>query len=70
MTPIGPHEIGLMLNVSRQRVNQLMAHDDFPAPWVVLATGRIWRDQDIAAWAKKGGRIVRPLPDLTGGGTT
>lgn len=60
-TPIGPHELAVMLNVSRQRVNQLMAADDFPAPWATLATGRIWRAEDIAAWAKVKGRTVRPI---------
>lgn len=60
-TPIGPHEIAVMLNVSRQRVTQLMAADDFPAPWAVLATGRIWRAEDIARWAEPKGRRVYPI---------
>jgi hypothetical protein len=58
-TPIGPHEIAVMLNVSRQRVQQLMSQDGFPAPWATLATGRIWAAEDIAAWAKAKGRTVR-----------
>lgn len=60
-TPIGPHEIAVMLNVSRQRVTQLMQRDDWPAPWAVLATGRIWRAEDIAAWAERDGRTVRAI---------
>jgi len=49
-----------MLGVNRQRVLQLMKTyaADFPAPWEELATGRIWRDTDIAAWAKAHGRTV------------
>jgi prophage regulatory protein len=61
-TPIGPHEIAVMLNVSRQRVQQLMAHDDFPEPWAVLATGRIWAAEDVEAWGLKAGRRIWPLP--------
>ena len=59
-TPIGPREIALILGVNRQRVLQLMKTyaDDFPEPWVVLGTGKIWRDTDIAQWAKKHGRKV------------
>lgn len=51
-TPVGPHEISVILGVNRQRVLQLQRdHADFPAPWVELATGRIWRDTDIVRWA-------------------
>lgn len=57
--PVGPAEIGQILGVSRQRVTQLMASDDFPAPWVELASGRVWRDSDIVAWAEGKGRTVQ-----------
>jgi prophage regulatory protein len=60
-TPIGPHEIAVMLNVTRQRVMQLRAREDFPAPWATLATGHIWRAEDIAAWAELDGRTVHPI---------
>lgn len=60
-TPIGPAEIARMLNVTRQRVTQLRERDDFPKPWATLATGHIWRAEDVAAWAEKGGRKVRAL---------
>jgi len=66
-TPIGPHEIAVMLNVSRQRVQQLMAQDDFPEPWATLATGRIWAAEDIAAWAKAKGRRVWRVDASTDG---
>ncbi len=59
-TPIGPHEIALMLGVTRQRVMQLRARDDFPKPWASLATGHIWRAEDIEAWAEADGRKVHP----------
>lgn len=58
--PVGPHEIGQILGVSRQRVTQLMAGDDFPEPWAELASGRVWRDTDIVQWAESKGRAVQP----------
>lgn len=50
-----------MLNVNRQRVTQLREHPDFPAPWVTLATGVVWRDTDVVAWATRHGRTITPL---------
>jgi len=64
-TPIGPHEIAVMLNVSRQRVQQLMEKDDFPEPWAVLATGRIWAAEDVEAWGVKAGRRIWPVDTST-----
>lgn len=58
-TPIGPREIAAILGVNRQRVLQIQRdHADFPAPWVELGTGRIWRDTDVIAWALSKGRTV------------
>lgn len=46
-----------MLGVSRQRLTQLRTdHRDFPAPWVELGTGAVWRDSDVVAWATAHGR--------------
>lgn len=60
-TPIGPREVAAMLSISRQRLTQLRGdHADFPAPWVMLGTGAIWRDSDVSAWAKAHGRKVEP----------
>lgn len=47
---VGPQEVATMLGVSRQRVTQLAARDDFPAPAVVLASGKVWHTEDIEAW--------------------
>lgn len=56
-------EIGTFLGVSRQRVSQLAArHHDWPAPVAELAVGRIWRADDIRAWATRHGRPV-PLDE-------
>ena len=46
-------EVAEILGVSTQRVHQLLhAHADFPKPEAVLAVGRIWKREDIVAWAK------------------
>lgn len=57
---IGPHEIALMLGVTRQRVTQLRQETDFPPPRAVLATGYIWHDTDIEKYAREKGRTFTP----------
>lgn len=47
----GAHEVAQMLGVSRQRVFQLAARDDFPRPVAVLKATRVWRTEDVLAWA-------------------
>lgn len=39
-----------MLGVSRQRVHQLMAQEDFPAPTVSLSSGHVWERAVIEEW--------------------
>lgn len=53
---MGPQEIAHYLGVSRQRVTQLASRPDFPAPTAVLASGKVWRTEDIEEWAKARGR--------------
>ena len=48
---VGAREIERWFGVSRQRVQQLIARPDWPAPCAVLAMGKIWLHEDIAAWA-------------------
>jgi prophage regulatory protein len=55
---VGAQEIGRMLNVNRQRVNQLAATTEFPAPLAVLAMGKVWAANDVEAWAKRRGRVI------------
>jgi ATP-dependent Clp protease ATP-binding subunit ClpA/predicted DNA-binding transcriptional regulator AlpA len=47
---LGVAEIAAMLGLSRQRVNQLIQHDDFPAPDAELSAGRIWSREAVEAW--------------------
>jgi predicted DNA-binding transcriptional regulator AlpA len=56
---VGPAEIGEMLGVTRQRVDQL-ARDDktFPTPVASLATGRVWESEAVEKWARDTGRIT------------
>jgi prophage regulatory protein len=49
---VGAHEIRDLLGVSRQRVYQLAARPDFPAPVAKLAQGNIWALEDVEAWIK------------------
>ena len=54
MQPLmGAQEIRLRLGVSRQRVEQLMKRADWPVPYASLATGRVWRTEDIEAWIRE-----------------
>jgi predicted DNA-binding transcriptional regulator AlpA len=56
---VGVHEIAEMLDVSRQRVDQLTARDDFPPPAAILHAGRrIWNRPDVEAWARATGRLT------------
>ena len=48
---MGAAEVGALLGVSRQRVNQLLHTDGFPEPIAHLEAGRIWLGADIRAWA-------------------
>jgi predicted DNA-binding transcriptional regulator AlpA len=48
---VGPAEVAAMMGISRQRVDQLAStYEDFPAPEVVLATGRVWARSAIERW--------------------
>jgi prophage regulatory protein len=47
---MGAREIEDRLGVSRQRVYQLTSRADFPEPYDELATGRVWRIEDIERW--------------------
>jgi hypothetical protein len=55
---VGAAEIGRMLGVSRQRVQQLAGREDFPEPDVVLEMGKVWKRADIVKWARDRGRPV------------
>lgn len=55
---VGSAEIGQMLGVSRQRVQQLIRRKDFPAPEVVLNMGKVWKRADVEAWARGRNRLV------------
>lgn len=54
---MGVHEIAKLLGVSRQRVDQITRDDPtFPEPVDTLASGRIWRRQDVERWRSVGRR--------------
>ena len=59
---LGLTELAKQLGVSRQRVAQLSARDDFPKPAQRLAAGPVWAkpavDRFAAGWERK--RTGRP----------
>jgi predicted DNA-binding transcriptional regulator AlpA len=60
---VGAAEIGRMLGVSRQRVDQLTHEEGFPAPEVTLTAGRVWSREAVIAWARAERReVVEPYP--------
>jgi predicted DNA-binding transcriptional regulator AlpA len=54
---MGPAEIAKLLDVSRQRVTQLVAKPDFPEPVADLAMGKVWLSADVRAWGVRNGRL-------------
>jgi predicted DNA-binding transcriptional regulator AlpA len=56
---VGSAEIGRMLGVSRQRVQQLISRKDFPRPVVVLDMGKVWKRTEVSEWATSHGRSVQ-----------
>lgn len=47
-----------MLDLSKQRVHQLLERPDFPAPTAELAIGNVWDRSTIEEWAERTGRRV------------
>src|SRR5437763_103341 len=68
---VGVAEICDILGVSRQRVAQIIeTYDDFPAPEVEIAAGRVWSRSAVQTWAavhhERGpGRPVSLGPDMS-----
>lgn len=60
---VGSSEVGDMLGVTPQRVNQLRHTRRFPRPLVQLRCGPIWRAEDIRAFAKVWTRTGGPQPE-------
>jgi prophage regulatory protein len=51
---VGLTEIAAMLDLSRQRVDQIVRADaSFPEPVAVITAGRIWRRSDVERWARR-----------------
>ena len=61
---VGAAEIGTMLGVGRQRVQQIINHRDFPKPYDELAMGKVWKRSAVEAWARENGRpLAGDTPD-------
>ena len=56
---LGIAEIADMLAITTTRVDQLArTHSDLPEADAVLTAGRIWKREDVEAWARRTGRIT------------
>jgi prophage regulatory protein len=53
---MGAAEIGRLLGVSRQRVQQLVNTDGFPPPLATLDMGKVWDGQQVRRWAAENRR--------------
>jgi hypothetical protein len=49
---VGVTEIAGLINVSRQRADQISRTKGFPDPVQELASGRLWLQADVEAWAR------------------
>jgi hypothetical protein len=54
---MGVTEIAALLNVSRQRAQQIAKTKGFPDPYDTLAMGPVWMKVDVEKWARETGRI-------------
>jgi predicted DNA-binding transcriptional regulator AlpA len=50
---VGLHEIANMLNVSRQRADQLARQTGFPKPLDTVKAGRIWKRDAVEKWQRE-----------------
>lgn len=57
---VGVTEIADLLGVSRQRADQLANSEGFAQPVGEIAAGRIWKREDVEAWARLVGQLCRP----------
>jgi len=60
---VGAAEVGRMLGVSRQRVQQLVKRADWPRAEVELDMGKVWKRADVEAWARSHGRPIAGSDD-------
>ena len=59
---VGVAEIAQLLDVSRQRVHELMRTDvAFPEPAAELSAGRIWQREDIQRWMAARHRLGKDI---------
>lgn len=70
---VGVAEVAQMLDVTKQRVSQLMEGSRFPRPAAVLASTPVWLEQSIRAfassWDRKPGRPASKAPSVKRGRT-
>ena len=55
---VGRAELRKLFGVSHTRTIQIADRDDFPTPADELTVGKIWRLDDVIAWAETTGRTL------------
>jgi prophage regulatory protein len=67
---VGVTEIGELLQLSRQRADQLSRTKGFPDPVAELSGGRVWNTTDVEEWARRVKRhLCMPVGGPVGGRT-
>jgi hypothetical protein len=69
---VGVTEIAAMLDVSRQRADQLSRTKGFPEPVADLAHGRVWETEAVVAWIEGSGtrtprHTIKTVPTIPSG---
>jgi predicted DNA-binding transcriptional regulator AlpA len=55
---VGLTEIAGMFGWSRQYTDRVVRQEGFPPPEATITAARIWRREDVEAWAKATGRRI------------
>ena len=53
---VGSDAIAELLQISRERVDRLTERPDFPRHVCHLSVGKLWRTDEVEAWAEKARR--------------
>lgn len=62
MEYVGVEQVAQLLEVTRQRAQELVARADFPRPAVELGPDPLWDLDAVEVWARGPGRSERSAP--------
>lgn len=49
---VAASDIASRIGVSRQAVQQFIGHQEFPVPWAIVASTRVWRWAEVNEWLR------------------